>query len=226
MLDRPQLFGRLAVGAHFEHLGAQDFLLPAGGLGLAREGEEVVADLPFEGPRGRGFARDTRTGGKQEKRGGGNSGMDAGGAASGGGGGGRIRTHENLAALLVFKTSAFNHSATPPSKARILTIAGAPVHPAGRAAVRNGYSLARGRRRRGLISACSASRRSKRCARWQLCAGSYKAWDWLSSGKKRPRSPRRARARARCLRYARGAGARAPVWAWCGRFRIASRRFA
>ncbi len=32
------------------------------------------------------------------------------------GGGGRIRTHENLAALLVFKTSAFNHSATPPER--------------------------------------------------------------------------------------------------------------
>jgi hypothetical protein len=32
------------------------------------------------------------------------------------GGGGRIRTHENLAALLVFKTSAFNHSATPPTR--------------------------------------------------------------------------------------------------------------
>jgi hypothetical protein len=31
------------------------------------------------------------------------------------GGGGRIRTHESLAALLVFKTSAFNHSATPPA---------------------------------------------------------------------------------------------------------------
>jgi hypothetical protein len=31
------------------------------------------------------------------------------------GGGGGIRTHECLAALLVFETSSFNHSDTPPS---------------------------------------------------------------------------------------------------------------
>ncbi len=30
-------------------------------------------------------------------------------------GGGRIRTHEALASLTVFKTAAFDHSATPPS---------------------------------------------------------------------------------------------------------------
>ena len=42
------------------------------------------------------------------------------------GGGGRIRTHENLAALLVFKTSAFNHSATPPGT-RILPEARKPL---------------------------------------------------------------------------------------------------
>ena len=31
-----------------------------------------------------------------------------------GGGGGGIRTHETLSRLPVFKTGAFNHSATPP----------------------------------------------------------------------------------------------------------------
>ena len=31
-----------------------------------------------------------------------------------GGGGGEIRTHEPVAQLTVFKTVAFNHSATPP----------------------------------------------------------------------------------------------------------------
>ncbi len=31
------------------------------------------------------------------------------------GGGGRIRTYEDLAALTVFKTAAFNRSATPPA---------------------------------------------------------------------------------------------------------------
>ena len=31
------------------------------------------------------------------------------------GGGGGIRTHEIVSDLLVFKTSAFNHSATPPA---------------------------------------------------------------------------------------------------------------
>src|SRR5688572_31975807 len=167
MLDRPQLFGRLAVGAHFEHLGAQDFLLPAGGLGLAREGEEVVADLPFEGPRGRGFARDTRTGGKQEKRGGGNSGMDAGGAASGGGGGGRIRTHENLAALLVFKTSAFNHSATPPEPAGNFTGSAGPAAPGQRA---------------GFTCACCCAWRLPGRARWRPGAGWYRASGWISWG--------------------------------------------
>jgi hypothetical protein len=30
------------------------------------------------------------------------------------GGGGGIRTHETLSGLTVFKTAAFNHSATPP----------------------------------------------------------------------------------------------------------------
>ena len=33
------------------------------------------------------------------------------------GGGGEIRTHERLATLPVFKTGAFNRSATPPSAA-------------------------------------------------------------------------------------------------------------
>ena len=33
----------------------------------------------------------------------------------GGGGQGGIRTHEGLAPLPVFKTGAFNHSATPPT---------------------------------------------------------------------------------------------------------------
>ena len=32
------------------------------------------------------------------------------------GGGGEIRTHETLASLPVFKTGAFNRSATPPKK--------------------------------------------------------------------------------------------------------------
>ena len=32
------------------------------------------------------------------------------------GGGGGIRTHETLSRLPVFKTGAFNHSATPPFK--------------------------------------------------------------------------------------------------------------
>jgi hypothetical protein len=32
------------------------------------------------------------------------------------GGGGGIRTHEGLSSLPVFKTGAFNHSATPPTR--------------------------------------------------------------------------------------------------------------
>ena len=36
----------------------------------------------------------------------------------GDGGGGGIRTHETVARLPVFKTGAFNHSATPPDIAR------------------------------------------------------------------------------------------------------------
>ncbi len=35
---------------------------------------------------------------------------------SNGGGGGGIRTHETLSGLTVFKTAAFNRSATPPDK--------------------------------------------------------------------------------------------------------------
>ena len=36
------------------------------------------------------------------------------------GGGGEIRTHERLASLTVFKTVAFNRSATPPDSSRAL----------------------------------------------------------------------------------------------------------
>ncbi len=35
------------------------------------------------------------------------------------GGGGGIRTHEALSGLTVFKTAAFNHSATPPFLSRL-----------------------------------------------------------------------------------------------------------
>ena len=34
--------------------------------------------------------------------------------STGHGGGGGIRTHETVSRLAVFKTAAFNHSATPP----------------------------------------------------------------------------------------------------------------
>lgn len=37
------------------------------------------------------------------------------------GGGGEIRTHEGRKSLAVFKTAAFNHSATPPKAWRILS---------------------------------------------------------------------------------------------------------
>jgi hypothetical protein len=39
------------------------------------------------------------------------------------GGGGGIRTHETLSGLTVFKTAAFNHSATPPMLTRIAMVA-------------------------------------------------------------------------------------------------------
>jgi hypothetical protein len=57
--------------------------------------------------------------------------MDAFGSASRvlsmqlGGGGGGIRTHEGLSSLPVFKTGAFNHSATPPGVIRLIASAGA-----------------------------------------------------------------------------------------------------
>ena len=38
------------------------------------------------------------------------------------GGGSRIRTHEGLAPLTVFKTAAFNHSAIPPRSKNILKV--------------------------------------------------------------------------------------------------------
>ena len=38
------------------------------------------------------------------------------------GGGGGIRTHERFNPLPVFKTGAFNHSATPPKEKSIITI--------------------------------------------------------------------------------------------------------
>ena len=41
---------------------------------------------------------------------------------SGNGGGGGIRTHETLARLPVFKTGAFNHSATPPRDGRLKVV--------------------------------------------------------------------------------------------------------
>ena len=38
------------------------------------------------------------------------------------GGGGGIRTHEGLAPLPVFKTGAFDHSATPPARKRLAPV--------------------------------------------------------------------------------------------------------
>src|SRR5260370_27013968 len=43
-------------------------------------------------------------------------------------GGGGIRTHEGLSSLPVFKTGAFNHSATPPGLTRIIAFGVAARH--------------------------------------------------------------------------------------------------
>ena len=53
---------------------------------------------------------------------------------SGGGGSGEIRTHEGRKPLAVFKTAAFNHSATLPTKieVRIIAEAGALAKSGGR----------------------------------------------------------------------------------------------
>ena len=51
------------------------------------------------------------------------------------GGGGGIRTHETLSRLPVFKTGAFNHSATPPGAAQrgrdALALIGRSLNPLG-----------------------------------------------------------------------------------------------
>jgi hypothetical protein len=116
LVQGPAFHSGLAVGMNFDDFGVEDLVLPASWRRTRRIGHYPFPNFTLQSGAckclpGHACARREQDSGYQQKR----IKHRRKRTASINGGGGRIRTHENLTALLVFKTSAFNHSATPPA---------------------------------------------------------------------------------------------------------------